>query len=172
MRWHSTGNGPADRSGEPPACFRNPKDLTKVITVIIKKRAIGWIFRQLLRLHSFRFNQQKMLILPTNSRMQIHSQYVSWQYPRIFQTDRIAGSLLQRKLYRTDIWLFVFFFLCVWGPSLQQQFSIVTEKSPSSKDFQPVCYSHHTEIWKNYATSMHERHKRGCFSGICLSETI
>ena len=127
MRWHSTGNGPADRSGEPPACFRNPKDLTKVITVIIKKRAIGWIFRQLLRLHSFRFNQQKMLILPTNSRMQIHSQYVSWQYPRIFQTDRIAGSLLQRKLYRTDIWLFVFFFLCVWGPSLQQQFSIVTE---------------------------------------------
>ena len=127
MRWHSTGNGPADRSGEPPACFRNPKDLTKVITVIIKKRASGWIFRQLLRLHSFRFNQQKMLILPTNSRMQIHSQYVSWQYPRIFQTDRIAGSLLQRKLYRTDIWLFVFFFLCVWGPSLQQQFSIVTE---------------------------------------------
>ena len=41
-------------------------------------------------------NREKMLILPTRSSIQVHTQYVSKYYPRIFQTDRITGYLLQR----------------------------------------------------------------------------
>ena len=147
------------------------------LSLIIKKRAIGWIFRQLLRLHSFSSNQQKMLILPTSSRMQIHTQYVSWQYPRIFQTDRGLLDLSYRENFIEQTFGCLFSFSCEFGAlpysnNFPLLLKIVTEKSPSSKDFQPVCYSHHTEIWKNYATLMHERHKRGCFSGIYLSGTI
>ena len=35
--------------------------------------------------------REKMLILPIRSSIQVHTQYVSLKYPRIFQTD--LGSL-------------------------------------------------------------------------------
>ena len=38
-------------------------------------------------LHSVSANREKMLILPRRSNIQVHSQYVSLQYPRNFQRD-------------------------------------------------------------------------------------
>ena len=41
--------------------------------------------------HPFSTNREKMLVLPTRLNSQVHTQYMSLQYPRIFQTD--LGSL-------------------------------------------------------------------------------
>ena len=41
-------------------------------------------FQTVARPHGFRANREKMLILPTRSSFQVHTQYVSLQYPRIF----------------------------------------------------------------------------------------
>ena len=41
--------------------------------------------------HPFITNREKMLVLPTRLNSQVHTQYMSLQYPRIFQTD--LGSL-------------------------------------------------------------------------------
>lgn len=51
-------------------------------------------------------NREKMLILPRSS-IQVHTQYVSKHYPRIFQTD--LGSLIYRELHGTDALMFVCF---------------------------------------------------------------
>ena len=40
-------------------------------------------FQAVARPHGFRANREKMLILPTRSNIQVHTQYVSLQYPRI-----------------------------------------------------------------------------------------
>ena len=50
----------------------------------------------------------------------------------------------------------------MWGvfPKLTQSGEIVTEKWPSSKHFQAMCYSQHTECWESYAPSMNERHQK------------
>ena len=48
-------------------------------------------FQAVARPHCFKVNREKILMLPTKSSIQVHTQYVSLKYPRIFQTD--LGSL-------------------------------------------------------------------------------
>ena len=73
-------------SGEPPACFRNLKWWTKAITVR-SKITIVWIFKQLLGSTLLWPSERKLQILPTRSRIQVHTQDVAPPYPWIFQTD-------------------------------------------------------------------------------------
>ena len=57
-----------------------------------KQENSNWVdFRATARWHLFRANREKMLSLPRRSSIQVHTQYVSLEYPRIFQTD--LGSL-------------------------------------------------------------------------------
>ena len=74
-----------------PACTRNQKSLTKPIDVISRKTSFEWIIKQMSAPHPFSTNREKILILPTRFNNQVHTQYVSMQYPRIFQID--LGSL-------------------------------------------------------------------------------
>ena len=101
-----------------------------------------------------------MRILPTNSSIQFHTQDVSPQYPRIFQTD--LGSLdLSCKENMMEQTLGCFLWECGGVfPKLTQSGEIVTEKWPSSKHFQAMCYSQHTECWESYVPSVNERHQK------------
>ena len=58
--------------------------------------------------HCFRANREKMLILLTTSSIQVQTQYVSLQNPRIFQTD--LGSLDHPT--EKILWNWVFLFVC------------------------------------------------------------
>ena len=72
-------------------------------------------FQAVARPHGFRANREKMLILSTRSSIQVHTQYVSLQYPRIFQTN--LGSLdlsySENLMEQTSGCLFAF--LCECG---------------------------------------------------------
>ena len=160
MSWPSTGKGQVARSCSLPACLRNLEGLTKAITVTIKKTTIGWTFKQLLSHIILGPAERKMRILPTNSSIQFHTQDVSPQYPRIFQTD--LGSLdLSCRENMMEQTLGCFPWECGGVfPKLTQSGEIVTEKWPSSKHFQAMCYSQHTECWESYVPSMNERHQK------------
>ena len=59
--------------------------------------------------------REKMLILPIRSNIQVHTQYVSLKYPRIFQTD--LGSLdpsYREKLMKLGFLLCVCVCVCVF----------------------------------------------------------
>ena len=67
-----------------------PMFLTKAIAVKVQKQ--HWIdFQAVAKPQLSRVNQETMLILSSRCNIQVHTQYVSLQYPRIFKTD--LGSL-------------------------------------------------------------------------------
>ena len=75
--------------------------------------------------------------------------------------SRITGSLLQRKHGGTDWNVCLLFPESVGAfPKVTQSGDIVTEKWPSSKHFQAMCYSQDTECWENYVPSVNERHQK------------
>ena len=78
-------------------------------------------FQAVARLHHFRAIREKMLILPARFSIQVHTQCVSLQYPRIFQTDLGSLDLFYRESVRN-----LSFFACLFFPVSRQSFPTVT----------------------------------------------
>ena len=108
-------------SSKPPSSLRNPKGWTKPSTVRSEKRAIGWIFKQLLGRPAIRPTKRKIGILPPSSIPSSHSVCVPAVSKNFPDRPRLTGSLLQRKCDGTDVFILVCLSLLVWGPSLRSQ---------------------------------------------------
>ena len=86
-------------------------------------------FQVVARSHGFRANREKMLILPTRSSIQVHTQYVFLQYPRIFQTE--LGSLdlsHSENLMEQTLDVCLLFSVSVGAFPVTQSGEIITEK--------------------------------------------
>ena len=141
MRWYSTGNRSAARSGETLAWFRNPKGWIKAIAVRSKKRVIGWIFKQLLGI-TVLGPTEKNANYATNSVIQVHTQDMSSKYTQNFQTDlgSLAHSYRQNVMQQSlDVGL-PFPMSVVAFPKLTLSEEFATEKWPPNKHFQAVCH--------------------------------
>ena len=161
MSWPSTGKGQVVRSCNLPACLRNLEGLTKAIIVTIKKTAIGWTFKQLLSHIILGPAERKRQILPTKSGIQFHTQDVSPQYPRIFQTDLGSLDLSYREnMMEQTLGCLLFHESVGVFPKVTKSGEIVTEKLLSSKHLQAMCYSQDTECWESYVPSMNEKHQK------------
>ena len=104
-----------------------------------------------------------MWILPSRSGIQVRTQDVSPQYPRIFQTDLGSLDLSYREnmVGGTDWNVCLLFPESVGAfPKVTKSGEIVTEKWPSSKHFQAMCYFQDSECWENYVPSVNERHQK------------
>ena len=71
--------------------------------------------------HCFRANREKMLILLTTSSIQVQTQYVSLQNPRIFQTDLGSLDLFYKENVRN-----LSVFACLFFSVSRQSFPTVT----------------------------------------------
>ena len=80
-----------------------------------KKTAIGWIFKQLLGRTILGPTESKMWILPPGSGIQVHSQDVSPQYPRISQADLGSLDLPYRENVMEEMFGCWFAFPCEIG---------------------------------------------------------
>ena len=86
------------RSGEPLPFFRNVKGWSKDNVVRSEKTAIGWIFKLLQGQTTLGPSERKMGILPPRSVMQVQTDGVYPQDPRIFQTDLGSLDLSYREI--------------------------------------------------------------------------
>ena len=108
-------NVPMTRCCDLPACFRITKGWRKDNSVRSKTSATGCIFKQLLGHTALGPPERKTQILPLRYSIQVDTQFVSLQDPRMFQTD-LTRSLLQRKRDGTDIWMLLWLSIWVWDP--------------------------------------------------------
>ena len=119
------------------------KGWRKDSSVRSKKSATGCIFKQLLGHTVLGPPETKMQILPLRYSIQIDTQFVSLQDPRMFQTDLIR-SLLQRKVMeQTFGCCFDYPSECGTLPWFTASGDIAPEKLPQTKCFQTVCDSQH-----------------------------
>ena len=172
--WHSPGNGPEARSGEPSARFRNQKGWTKAIIVRSKKTAIGWIFKQFLG-RSILINQEKNTIFapkfwyPCSDSGCLPA--VSMNFP---DRTSLSGSLLLRKHDRTD-GLYVSF-LSLWVgagiPTVSASGESATEKLAPCTHIQSVCASTHGIPGKLCSFEEGNASTETVFSGLCLSGAV
>ena len=77
-------------------CFRNAYQWSKMITVRSEKILVGWIFKQLLCLTTFRHTKNKMQNLLSWSDIQVDTHGVS-DISMKFQTDLGSLDLSNRK---------------------------------------------------------------------------
>ena len=118
-------------------------------------------FQAVVKPRHFRPSREENANLPTKSSIQFHTQDVSPQYPRISQTDLGSLDLSYREnMMEQRLGCLLFRESVGVVPKLTQSGEIVTEKWPSSKHFQAMCYSQHTECWESYVPSMSERHQK------------
>ena len=132
-------------------------------------------FQVTARQHLFRANREKMLILPTRSSIQVHTQYVSLQYPRIFQTDlgSLYPSYRENSMEQTFWCLFACPCECGGFPYCNTVRGNFYLKITIKQGFQVVCYSQQTEFWETYFPSMNERqNKRMFFRHLSISNSL
>ena len=80
-----------------------------------KKTAIGWFFKQLLGHAALGPTKRKVGILPPRPSIQVHTQGVSPQNPRIFQTDLGSRDLSYRENMMELMFGYWFAFPCECG---------------------------------------------------------
>ena len=119
-------------------------------------------FRATARWHLFRANREKMLSLPRRSSIQVHTQYVSLEYPRISQTDlgSLDPSYRENSMEQTFWCLFAYPCECGGFPYCNTVRGNFYLKITSKQEFlSSVLLSAHRML-ENHFSSMNERKKR------------
>lgn len=94
---------------------------SKTITVRSKKILVGWIFKQLLCLTTLGTPRIKCKICYHGPISRLTFSWCVRHFYEISDRPRLTGSLLQKKLNGTDIWMLVCHSPWVWGPFLWSQ---------------------------------------------------
>ena len=109
-----------------------PMFLTKAIAVKVQKQ--HWIdFQAVAKPQLSRVNQETMLILSSRCNIQVHTQYVSLQYPRIFKTDlgsldpSYRENLLELGVFGFSLWL-------CFGEEVATHSSILAWRIPGTEE--------------------------------------
>ena len=108
------GYGPPAWNWEPSTFSRKTLGWTKTIAVRNKKITIGWTFKKKLGCPTLGPTERKVGILPWSS-IQVHTQGVSLQDPKIFQTDLDSLDLSYRGNVMEKTFGYWFAFPCEGG---------------------------------------------------------
>ena len=143
------------RSCKPSACLWNLKGYSKASAVQSKKTAFGWIFNQWLGPTTLGPMEWKMWILKPKYRIQVHTEGLPHQDPRMFWTDIGSLDLSCRENVIEQLFECWFAFPCYSGvhPYGQTLRWNSNWNWPPSKPFQAVCDSQHTECLESHIPS-------------------